>query len=272
MHATAEPVRLEMIEQREAPLPAVQPQGGKVVDLASALMQAASNPTVDMEKMERLWAMHEKLTARSSEELFNDRMCAAQREMRPVAHDADNPQTRSRYATYAALDRALRPIYTKHGFSISFNQGEGAPEGRIRVLAYVSCGGHTRTYHADMANDGKGAKGGDVMTKTHADGAAMSYGMRYLLKMIFNVAVGEDDDDGNSGGADSGPGPITEKILDGLLADLKLTKTDEAAALLWASGSKTLAATGRQEAYKEFKDAVVKHRTFLKAQATGVGK
>jgi hypothetical protein len=25
----------------------------------------------------------------------------------------------------------------------------------------------------------------------------MSYGMRYLLKMIFNVAVGEDDNDGN---------------------------------------------------------------------------
>jgi hypothetical protein len=38
------------------------------------------------------------------------------------------------------------------------------------------------------------------MTKTHATGAATSYGMRYLLKMIFNVAVGEDDDDGNGGG------------------------------------------------------------------------
>ena len=48
-----------------------------------------------------------------------------------------------------------------------------------------------------MPADGKGAKGGDVMTKTHATGAAVSYGMRYLLKMIFNVAVGEDDTDGN---------------------------------------------------------------------------
>jgi hypothetical protein len=49
-----------------------------------------------------------------------------------------------------------------------------------------------------MPADGKGAKGGDVMTKTHATGAAMSYGMRYLLKMIFNVAIGEDDKDGNA--------------------------------------------------------------------------
>jgi hypothetical protein len=48
-----------------------------------------------------------------------------------------------------------------------------------------------------MPSDGKGAKGGDVMTKTHATGAASQYGMRYLLKMIFNVAIGEDDNDGN---------------------------------------------------------------------------
>ena len=50
-----------------------------------------------------------------------------------------------------------------------------------------------------MPADGKGAKGGEVMTKTHAMGAATAYGMRYLLKMIWNVAVGEDDTDGNSG-------------------------------------------------------------------------
>jgi hypothetical protein len=49
-----------------------------------------------------------------------------------------------------------------------------------------------------MPADGKGARGNDVMTKTHAAGSAMSYGMRYLLKLIFNVAVGVDlDDDGN---------------------------------------------------------------------------
>jgi hypothetical protein len=66
-----------------------------------------------------------------------------------------------------------------------------------------------------MPADGKGAKGGDVMTKTHATGAAMSYGARYLLKYIFNVAVGEDDNDGN------GSTPLSEDIVvsavDGIL-------------------------------------------------------
>ena len=41
---------------------------------------------------------------------------------------------------------------------------------------------------------------GDVMTKIHATGSAFTYGQRYLLKLIFNVAVGDDDDDGNKAG------------------------------------------------------------------------
>ena len=72
------------------------------------------------------------------------------------------------------------------------------------MVCYVShSGGHTRTYRAHVPSDGKGAKGNDAMTKTHAFGSGTSYGMRYLLKMIFNVAIGEEDDDGNAaGGAD----------------------------------------------------------------------
>lgn len=168
---------------------------GRLIHVIAA---AASDPSVDIEKMERLWAMHEKLKNRADEEAFNAAMNKAQSEMGRVSADAANPQTRSVYATYGKLDSAVRPIYTRHGFSISFNEGEGAPEGFARILAYVShSAGHTRTYKLDMPNDGKGAKGGDVMTKTHATGSAHSYGRRYLLKDIFNIAIGEEDTDGN---------------------------------------------------------------------------
>ena len=174
--------------------------------LIHVIAEAASNPAIDVDKMERLWAMHEKLKNRADEEAFNAAMSRAQSEMGRVSADAANQQTRSTYATYAALDKAIRPVYTRHGFSISFNEGEGAPEGHARILAYVSCGGHTRTYKLDMPNDGKGAKGGDVMTKTHATGSAHTYGRRYLLKDIFNIAIGENDDDGNGGGDDEPKG------------------------------------------------------------------
>jgi len=168
------------------------------VSLMSIIERAAKDPAVDVDKLERLVTLHERALGRSAEQAFNAAMSAAQTDMRPVAEDAYNPQTKSRYASYAALDKALRPIYTAHGFGLSFDTGDSARESWIRVVCYVThTAGHARTYHIDMPADGKGAKGGDAMTVTHAVGAGTSYGMRYLLRMIWNVAVGEDDRDGN---------------------------------------------------------------------------
>jgi hypothetical protein len=190
-----------------------QPQGGQVVQasattLLQVIQQAATNPQVDIDKMERLMAMHERMQAREAETAWNDAMAACQRELRQVAPDAFNSQTKSRYATYSALDAILRPVYAKHGFSLSFDSDASPVEECIRVIALVSRGGFTRTYKIDMPRDGKGAKGGDVMTKTHATGAGMQYGMRYLLKGIFNVAIGDLDNDGNQ--PKGGPEPDEE--------------------------------------------------------------
>jgi len=182
--------------------------------LIAAIERAARDPSVDLDKFERLMAMSERINARNAEQAYNAAMAAAQEEMRPIAANANNPQTKSRYAKYDALDNAVRPIYSKHGFSLSFYQGEGAPEGCIRVQCKVSCGGHTERPYLDMPADGKGAKGGDVMTKTHATGAGVTYGRRYLLGMIFNLVVGEDDD-GN------GAGNTAERITSDQLAQIE---------------------------------------------------
>mgnify|MGYP000558860601 CR=1 FL=1 len=173
--------------------------------LLQVISRAATDPAVDMDKMERLFKMHESIVARNAEQSFNSSMSDAQSKMGRISADAENPQTHSRYASYAALDKALRPIYTDAGFALSFGTEEGAPADWARVVCYVSHkDGHSRKYQIDMPADGKGAKGGDVMTKTHATGSAVSYGQRYLLKMIFNLAIG-DDDDGNAASGD----PIT---------------------------------------------------------------
>ena len=165
----------------------------------SMIERAARDPNVDIDKFERLMRMRDEMESKAAEKQFNIAMKEAQSEMRPVGADAKNDQTKSKYATYAKLDSALRPIYTKHGFSLSFDEEDSPKPDHIRVLCYVSHeAGFTRTYRKDMPADGKGAKGGDVMTKTHATGAASSYGARYLLKGIFNIAVGEEDRDGNA--------------------------------------------------------------------------
>lgn len=192
--------------------------------MLAVIERAANNPAMDVEKMERLLALHERIVARQAEEAFNNALAECQKQMRSISPDGVNPQTRSKYVTYSKLDSVLRPIYSEHGFSISYNTATTDKPECIRVIALLSRGGHTRTYQIDMPADGKGAKGGDVMTKTHAAGAAMSYGARYLLKSIFNVAVGEEDDDGNLGNRPKPKGPSNlggDKPLTASDADLK---------------------------------------------------
>lgn len=227
---------------------------GESATILSVISRAASDPSVDIEKLERLMAMHERMEAKQAEQGFNTAMSEAQAEMGPVSADATNPQTRSRYATYAKLDSRLRPIYTRHGFALSFGTGEGAPEGHIKVVCDVSHkDGHVKRYACDMPADGKGAKGGDVMTKTHAAGSAMSYGQRYLLKLIFNVAIGESDDDGNAAGGDYDISEWRDAIadasnkqeLDKLATELRGSKIPPAALrnirALWAAKAKEIA-------------------------------
>jgi hypothetical protein len=185
--------------------------------LTAMIERAARDPSIDLERLERLMQMQERAQLRQSEADFNEAMSAAQMEMRAVAADANNPQTRSKYASYFALDKEIRPLYSKHGISLSFDTDELSASDYVRIICYVSKGGFTRKYHVDMPADGKGAKGGDVMTKTHAVGAAMTYGQRYLLRMIFNIAIGEDKD-GNHG--------MGELVSDQQLVELEKLATD----------------------------------------------
>jgi hypothetical protein len=180
-------------------LPIVPAAGGNVSAMAMAFDLVKSG--ADFASVKEMLDYSRQIEREAAEAAFFKAMAAAQGEMEMVATNASNPQTRSRYADYAQLDRALRPIYRKHGFALSFNDGFTDKPDWVRIECYVShVAGHKLTYHKDMPADGKGAKGNDVMTKTHAVGAAQSYAMRYLLRMIFNVAVGEKDTDGNMPG------------------------------------------------------------------------
>lgn len=182
-----------------------------------------ANPDIPVERIEQLFALHQRVQADQARKSYAAAMAACQSDVSPVTVNASNPQTRSKYATYDALDRALRPAYSKHGFAISYNTATPSPD-VLRVIAYVShADGHEREFSIDMPADGKGAKGGDVMTKTHATGSALSYGKRYLLGAIFNAATSKDDD-GNA--ASGGSGVITGEQAEELTKLISETRTD----------------------------------------------
>lgn len=200
----------------QGPVSTVPAPASEASAILSMIERAARDPSVDINKLQQLMEMRERVEARNAESAFDRALTAAQAAMGRVRTDSNNPQTKSRYASYGALDAAMRPVYTQHGFALSFNTENPAPE-TVRVVCRVSHqGGHGRTYQIDMPADGKGAKGGDVMTKTHATGSAVSYGMRYLLKMIFNIAVSDRDDDGNAAAGSS------EKVSPAQAEELRL--------------------------------------------------
>lgn len=178
---------------KETPvLPVSQP-----TTLLEAISRAAADPATDMDKMERLFAMHQQMVKQQAEVAFNGAMARAQANMIPIATNAENSHTKSRYAKLEAINREIVPIYTSEGLSISFDTGEAPAPGWMRTIAHVShAEGHTRQYHLDLPPDGVGAHGNANKTGVQAAGSTSSYARRYLTNLIFNIST-FDDNDGN---------------------------------------------------------------------------
>jgi hypothetical protein len=96
------------------------------------------------------------------------------------------------WASYAHLDRTIRPIYIEAGFSIGFSEKESASDqGKLRMCATVSRGGVSRDYFGEISRSPANSR----MSQTDADAGAASRIKRYLLLDIFNVAIGIDEDE-----------------------------------------------------------------------------
>src|SRR5260370_26058394 len=89
-------------------LPSPACGGGEVTTVAFLQMieRAARDPSIDVDKLDRLLQMRERENARLAKLAFNAALAEAQTEMQPVRADCQNDQTRSRYASHAALDNA----------------------------------------------------------------------------------------------------------------------------------------------------------------------
>lgn len=200
--------------------PAVQESSTAIIQV---IERAALNPAIDVEKMERLLAMQERIMTRNAEMSFNSAMRAAQEEMPKVLRNKRNDQTSSNYADLEKVNDVIVPVYTKHGFSLSFGTADTTTEGHIRITCFVShVDGHSRPYFADMPLDIAGIKGNQNKTPTHAHGSTMSYGRRYLTLLIFNISLTNEDKDGNQSGD-----CITESQITDLMALAEEVKADK---------------------------------------------
>lgn len=165
--------------------------------LISMIERAAADPNVDIDKMERLFQMHERIQQRRAVEAYNAATAAAQAEMPAVVRNQKNNHTKSSYADlFAIADKAL-PTINKHGFGLSFSECAATKENCIGISCRAShAGGHAETYMFNVPIDNGGAKGNVNKTAVQAYGSTMTYGRRYATCGVFNIQVR--DPDGNA--------------------------------------------------------------------------
>lgn len=231
------------LARQELVLTPPNPHNPSASDLLSIALQ--HNAAIDV--IERMAALQRDERAHAALIDFNEALNRIQNEIKRIAPDLDNKQTSSKYASYAAIDRVIRPVYSREGMSLSFTHADCPKPDHVRVICRVSLRAHVEHYQIDMPLPTKGAKGNDVMTSTHGTGAADSYAKRYLVKDIFNIAIGEDDSDGN--------GPVHPSWLAEQVAELGRCETKDGLQTAFTTAANTALEAKDIAAYTALKTA-----------------
>ena len=156
------------------------------------IQRAASDPSCDVAKMEQLLGLAERMQANTARVEFYAAMARLQAKMPRIIRDgaiAVGGVVRSRYAKLENIDRIIRPLLAEEGFALSFDTD--FTESKLIVIARLThSAGHSEEKRVPLALDSSGSK-----NATQATGSTISYGQRYLIKMIFNLVEDEEDTD-----------------------------------------------------------------------------
>ena len=194
---------------------------------AVSIIQQAIATGSDPAYLRELLQVRREWEADEARKLYAQAMADCHRDMpNTIKTDGRNSHTGSNYAKHDTVTRAIKPIYIKHGFSVSFGEEPCDREGFILVLARVRHeGGHEETFRRFAPIDNLGPKGNAVKSILHGCQSSMSYMQRKLLESIFGIAESDDDDDGLA----AGTAYVTKEQADELVAILDTLKDREKA-------------------------------------------
>lgn len=203
---------LAKVEKEEQPIAAVQDIGSGIL---AVIERAARDPNVDIDKMERLLAMQERVLERDAKTAFTQ----AKIEMRPHLpeitmkghivikdkNDSNRIIQDTPFARFEDIHEAVMPVLSQFGFDLSFKNGM-APDGKVRVTTILShVAGHSEETYFDLPHDSSGSK-----NAVQAVGSSTSYGKRYGVLNVLNIRVCGEDDNANSSEAPT----VVEKATD----------------------------------------------------------
>ena len=188
-----------------APPPAVAQNGSTALDLPSLFALALEHGNV--ESLERLFALEERMNGRNAERAFYDDLAAAQGEFPPI-NKTRLVEGRYKYASLDDLMGQITPVLMRHRLSTSFERSFiQAEDGTIKAVSSALVirhgDGHVHTcapvvmpIERATSNTGK-----FMMTCAQSVGSAMTYADRYAYQGGLGFRPCDDDDDGRGGQA-----------------------------------------------------------------------
>jgi hypothetical protein len=207
-------------------------------DSASLVMmfeRLAKDPAVDVEKLERLIAMQERIMAHNAKSAFN----AAYSVMQPKIPQIDEKgritnKDRSVRSTYAKLEdihTVIKPILAQYGFSIRHRTEWPTDKlGTIRIVGILS---HEQGHSEESAFEAPADKS-DYRTDIQSQGSTVSYGRRYTTLDLLNISTRGADNDGSTSGRPEPPSGYDDWFLNlEAVADNGFKELDTA----WAKSS-----------------------------------
>lgn len=182
----------------------VERAGDRPVDMISMIERIVMDPSLPLERLEKMLDMKERMEDRAREDedrqakkAYSAAMSKCQAELPVVVKSKLNRHTNSTYADLAAIEDQAMPVIYAHGFSVSFQPDGYNDKGELRIRWEIAHeDGHSRDGVGEIPVDGAGSQGKVNKTGTQAFGSTATYGRRYLLCMLFNISTG-DDKDGN---------------------------------------------------------------------------
>lgn len=160
--------------------------------MMAVISRAAADPSVDIDKMERLLSMQERMVARQAESEFAAALAIMQTELPSVGErggirDKSN-RIQSTYALWEDINAAIKPVLSRHGFALSFRIDCSNGIAVTGVLSH-RCG-HSESTTINLPSDTTGSK-----NAVQAVASSVSYGKRYTAGALLNITShGEDDD------------------------------------------------------------------------------
>ena len=167
--------------------------------ILAIIAQAARDPNVDIDKMERLLQMQERVQSRDAKAAYAAALALVQPEL-PVITERGGikngkGEVQSTYAKWEDINYAIKPVLATHGFALSFRTGR-TPDGAITVTGVLMHReGHQEETTITLPHDSSGSK-----NAVQAVGSSTSYGKRYTAMALLNITSRGEDDDGVAAG------------------------------------------------------------------------